>query len=54
MPSVGEARKRQEKARRERDLKERNEIGDIPEIKDPERRRSCESDPEKWLRTYHP
>jgi hypothetical protein len=30
------------------------EIGDLPKVRDPERRRECEADTELWLRTYFP
>ena len=54
MPSYGVEKKKQAKARRVQAQKELNDIGEIPAVKDPERRRACEADPALWLRTYHP
>ncbi len=54
MPSYGDEKRAQEAARRERARKERNDIGKIPPVKDPERRAFCETRPAEWLRTYMP
>ena len=54
MPSRPELARRQAKVRRLAAAAEENDIGEIPKVKEPDRRRACEADPELWLRTYHP
>lgn len=54
MPSEGSTKRNQAAKRREAVRKENNDIGEIPPVADPDRRRACEADPALWLRTYHP
>lgn len=54
MPSRPELARRQAKVRRLAAAAEENDIGEIPKVKEPDRRRACEADPALWLRTYHP
>lgn len=54
MPSVGEKRRQQERARKLRAQESENEIYPIPPIFDLRRRVECERDPERWLKTYLP
>ena len=53
---MGSLEDKRQKESRLRDKKRRdvNEIGEIPAVVDPERRRACERDPQLWLRTYLP
>ncbi len=52
MPSVGEKRREQERARKFRAQNAENEIYPIPPILDIQRRVQCERNPVLWLKTY--
>ena len=54
IPSSPDLARQQAKRRRLAAAAEENDIGEIPPVKDPDRRRTCEADPALWLRTYHP
>lgn len=54
MPSVGEKRREQERARRVRAAAIVNEIAPIPPIYNVSRRIACEKNPILWLKTYLP
>ena len=50
----GDARRDFESRRRDEKRREQNDIGEIPPIQNPERRKAAEKDPVLWLTTYLP
>lgn len=54
MTLTGNERRQWESRRRDQARKTVNDIGEIPDVFDPERKAACLNDPVLWLTTYHP